>query len=266
MSNQLTQKDVNRAMLRSLCYQQQCFNFETMQSLGFTQIVAPVIEKVYEGDDDLIEKKIDTYLSTFYNTENTVGQIIHGAVVGMEATGTAEVTETAVAMRTSLMGPFAGLGDSIFKVGAKVIFGSLAGYMALENSIIGVLLCIAFFCICNGPIRCYFFKQGYKQGVEFITTKQDMIKGLTAAVTVMGLVVVGCMIPSTVKVTTPLTFTYGEASKTIQSIFDGVFPYLLPCLVTFGVYKGIGNSKMTTARMVWLIILACVVLSFFGIL
>ena len=171
MSNQLTKKDVDRAMLRSLCYQQQCFNFETMQSLGFTQIVAPVIEKVYEGDDDLIEQKIDSYLSTFYNTENTVGQIIHGAVVGMEASGVPEVTDTAVAMRTSLMGPFAGLGDSIFKVGAKVIFGSLAGYMALENSIIGVLLCIAFFCICNGPIRCYFFKQGYKQGVEFITTK-----------------------------------------------------------------------------------------------
>lgn len=74
------------------------------------------------------------------------------------------------------------------------------------------------------------------------------------------------MIPSTVKVTTPLTFTFGEATKTIQSIFDGIFPFMLPCLVTFGVYKGIGNKKMTTARMVWLIIIVCVILSFFGIL
>ena len=141
--SKLTKSDIKRAMLRSFCYQWQSFNYETMQSAGFAQFITPAIKKIYEGDDELIAQKTEQYLSTFYNTENTMGQIIHGASLALEESETPEITETAVALRTGLMGPFAGLGDSIFKVSAKVIFGSLAGYMALENSVVGLLLCIA---------------------------------------------------------------------------------------------------------------------------
>ena len=264
--NKLTKSDVRSAMLRSMCYQWQSFNYETMQSPGFAQMIAPSIEKIYEGDDELISKKVEQYLSTFYNTENTMGQIIHGAVLALEESGVENITDSAVALRTGLMGPFAGLGDSLFKVSSKVIFGSLAGYMALEGSIVGLILCIILCLVCNLFIRYFFFMEGYKQGVSFITTKQDMIKGLTGAVTIMGLVVIGCMIPSTVKIKIPLTFAYGDATQSVQSILEAIFPYLLPVLVTFGVYKGLGSKKMTTVRMVWLIIIICIVLSFFGIL
>lgn len=67
--NKLTKSDVRSAMLRSMCYQWQSFNYETMQSPGFAQMIAPSIEKIYEGDDELISKKVEQYLSTFYNTE-----------------------------------------------------------------------------------------------------------------------------------------------------------------------------------------------------
>ena len=264
--SKLTAKDVRSAMIRSMCYQWQSFSYETMQSPGFTQIVAPAIEKIYAGNDELIAEKLDKYLTAFYNTENTMGQIIHGAVLALEESEIDDITDTAVALRTGLMGPFAGLGDSIFKVSSKVIFGSLAGYMALENSIVGLLLCIALCIFCNGFVRYWFFMAGYKQGVEFITTKESLIKALTSAVTIMGLVVVGCMIPSTVKLTTPLVYTMGDASKTVQSIFDAIFPYLLPTLSTVAIYFGLGVKNMTTVKMVWLIIAICVVLTFFGIL
>ena len=171
--NKLTKSDVRSAMLRSMCYQWQSFNYETMQSPGFAQMIAPSIEKIYEGDDELISKKVEQYLSTFYNTENTMGQIIHGAVLALEESGVENITDSAVALRTGLMGPFAGLGDSLFKVSSKVIFGSLAGYMALEGSIVGLILCIILCLVCNVFIRYFFFMEGYKQGVSFITTKQD---------------------------------------------------------------------------------------------
>ncbi len=264
--SKLSKSDVNKAMWRSMCYQWQSFNYETMQSTGFARFIAPALQKIYAGNDELIAQKTDQYLSAFYNTENTMGQIIHGAVLALEESETEGITDTAVALRTGLMGPFAGLGDSIFKVSSKVIFGSLAGYMALENSVIGLILCIALCILCNWFVRKWFFMSGYKQGVSFITTKQDMIKGLTSAVTIMGLVVVGCMIPSTVKISIPYVFTMGEATKSIQSILDAIFPYLLPVVVTGLIYKGLGSKKMTTVKMVWIIIAICIVLSFFGIL
>lgn len=264
--SKLSKSDVRGAMLRSMCYQWQSFSYETMQSPGFTQVMIPVLQKVYAGNDDLIAEKADKYLSTFYNTENTMHQIIAGATVALEESETEGITDTAVALRTGLMGPFAGLGDSLFKVSNKVIFGSLAGYMALENSTIGLWLCIAVSLLIGVFIRYWCFMGGYKQGVAFITTKQDLIKALTGAVTIMGLVVVGCMIPSTVKINVPFVFEYGDAQQSIQSILDAVFPYLLPTLATFLIYKGLGSKKMTTVRMVWLIIALCIVLTFFGIL
>ena len=264
--SKLSKSDVKKAMIRSMCYQWQSFNYETMQLPGFTRFIVPSLQKIYAGNDELIARKTEQYLSTFYNTENTMGQIIHGAALALEESETEGITDTAVALRTGLMGPFAGLGDSIFKVSSKVIFGSLAGYMALENSIVGLLLCVALCIVCNGFVRYWFFMNGYKQGVSFITTKQDMIKGLTAAVTIMGLVVVGCMIPSTVKITVPYVFAYGDATQSIQDILDAIFPYLLPALVTWLIYKGLGSKKMTTVRMVWLIIVICIVLTWIGIL
>lgn len=264
--NKLTQKDVRAAMLRSWGYQWLSFSYETMQSPGFTWFITPSLEKIY-GDKEVVCEKAEKYISTFYNTENTMGQLIHGAILGLEESGTEGITDTAVALRTGLMGPFAGLGDSIFKVSTKVIFGSLAGYMALENSIVGVILCILLCIFENGFCRYWLFMGGYKQGVEFITNKKEIIQGLTAAVTVMGLVVVGGMIPSTVVIKTPLVYTMGEATQNIQTdILDRIFPYMLPAIATWLIYKGLGSKKMTTVRMVWLIIAICIVLTFFGIL
>lgn len=264
--SKLSQKDIRQAMIRSMCYQWRSFSYETMQSAGFTKFITPALQTIYDNDDEVVAAKAQKYLSTFYNTENTMGQIIHGAVLALEESEEEDVTETAVALRTGLMGPFAGLGDSIFKVSNKVILGSLAGYMALEGSPVGLILCIITSIIFNVFVRYWFFMSGYKQGVSFITGQQSMIKGLTSAVTIMGLVVVGCMIPSTVKISVPVTYAYGDAVQSVQDILDAIFPYLLPALVTFGIYQGLGSKKMTTVRMAWLIILICIVLTFFGIL
>lgn len=42
-------------------------------------------------------------------------------------------------IKTSLMGPLSGVGDTIFWVLVPTIIGSIAGYMALENNPTGVI-------------------------------------------------------------------------------------------------------------------------------
>lgn len=263
--NKLTKRDINGVMIRSWLYQWYSFNYETMQSPGYTQAIAPVVMKLYKGNDDLIAEKLDKYLSTFYNTENTMHQIIMGAGLAIEESEAEGCSNTAIALRTALMGPFAGLGDSIFKVSSKVIFGAMAGYMALKGSLLGILLCIALLAVTTA-CRYYFFKMGYKEGASFITTKQNQIKTLTSSVVVLGLVVIGCMIPSTVKIALVPVIKYGAAKQPLQDTLNSIFPYLLPVTVTAVIYRVLGIKGMTTARMVWIIIAICVALTFFHIL
>lgn len=266
--SKLTKQDINKARILSFIYQWQSFNFETMQSGGFVQSIAPAIVKLHEGDNELIAKKLDTYLMTFYNTEATMAQLIHGACLAVEEASPEDpeiTTTTVTALKTSLMGPFAGLGDSIFKVSAKVIFGSMAGYMALENNLVGMFLCVGVMIFTN-ICRVLFFNAGYKEGVSFITSRQDQIKSITNSVVVLGLVVIGTMIPSTVKLTIPYVFKLNDASQSIQALLDGIFPYLLPVTATFLIYKGLKIKGMTTVRMVWLIIAIVLVLTYFKVL
>ena len=77
----------------------------------------------------------------------------------------------------------------------------------------------------------------------------------------LGIIVVGALIATTVKVTTPLTITAGESVQNIQSLLDSIFPALLPAVATWLVYKGLDMKGMNTVRMVWVIIVVVMVLS-----
>ena len=46
--SKLTKSDIKQAMIRSFCYQWQSFNYETMQSCGFAQFIAPALKKIYK--------------------------------------------------------------------------------------------------------------------------------------------------------------------------------------------------------------------------
>ena len=63
MMSKLTKKDVQKVQLRSWMYQWQSFSYEAMQATGFTQAIGPAIEKIYEGNDDVIADKLQKYLA-----------------------------------------------------------------------------------------------------------------------------------------------------------------------------------------------------------
>ena len=77
----------------------------------------------------------------------------------------------------------------------------------------------------------------------------------------LGVVVVGCLIPQTVKLTTALQFSLGEGDPlSLQAQFDAVMPYMLPVILTFICYKLIkkGNGRNTAQVIVGLIVFALV--------
>ncbi len=232
--------------------------------MPLTRIMMPLLAEVYADQPDLIAEKQMRNLNEYFNTESTAGELLLGAMCAVEASKVDNASDIASSLKVSLMGPLAGVGDSIFKVGGKVIFSAMAGYMALEGSALGLLIC-EIWALVTVAAKYYFFTVGYDQGANFITKMSDKLSMVTNTIAVLGLVVIGNCIPSTVKLTTKLVLQYGESSKPLQDIIDSIFPYLLPCLLTFGIYKLLAVKGMTTTKVVWLILICGVVLSFFGI-
>jgi len=85
-----------------------------MQTFGYICAMLPTVQELYETNEEQTEKVL-TY-STFFNTEPQVGSIVVGITAGMEearANGEPVDDETINGIRAGLMGPLAGIGDSL---------------------------------------------------------------------------------------------------------------------------------------------------------
>ena len=197
----------------------------------------------------------------FFNCQTFFGAAIIAAALAIEETKSEDATAVATAIKTSLMGPFSGIGDALFNTMPKVIFAALSAYAAIEGSFMtGAILMLVF-----TPVMIFLRQKiielGYYKGAEIITEHQDQLNNIREAISVLGIIVVGALIATTVKVTTPLTITAGESVQNIQSLLDSIFPALLPAVATWLVYKGLDMKGMNTVRMVWVIIVVVMVLS-----
>ncbi len=264
MSNILTKKDVNNARNRWLTSAQICFNYETMQSASVVYAVGPCLEKIYANKPDDLRASLLAHFR-FFNTQPWMGNIILSAALAIEETGGENAIETGSAIRTSLMGPFAGLGDSIFFVLPKTVLGALAAYMAIEGNYTGVFLAGAIGAIMF-LVRIKMWDIAYVKGVQFITSSQSRLNSLTDAASVMGLVVVGALIASNVRVVVPYVFKIGESTTKLSDIFDKIMPNMLPLLAVISTYWALGKKNMTSTKMVWVIIIVSVIAAYFKVL
>ena len=128
MSNVLTKKDLRRCLNRYIFTRQSPFNYETMQSGGWVYSIHPAMEKIYDGDADLLAEKYKDHFK-FYNTHPWMGNISLGACIAIESTKDPDATKQAVEMRTALMGPLAGIGDAIIWIMFMTILGAIAAYI-----------------------------------------------------------------------------------------------------------------------------------------
>ena len=187
-----------------------------------------------------------------------MGNVILGACLAIEEkheeNGENGTRETAMAVKTALMGPLAGVGDALFSSIPMTIFGAIAAYMALEGSMAGIFFGAAFG-IAMIWARKKLFDMGYAQGIRILDSFSGSIGNLINAVGVLGLMVVGALISTTVKLTTALVFTRGEVVMEIQPVLDRIMPNLLSVGLVGFVYWLLGRKKMSVGKIL-LILLA----------
>ena len=264
MSNVLTKKDLRRCLNRYIFTRQSPFNYETMQSGGWVYSIHPAMEKIYDGDADLLAEKYKDHFK-FYNTHPWMGNIILGACIAIESTKDPDATKQAVEMRTALMGPLAGIGDAIIWIMFMTILGAIAAYMALEGSIVGWVIAEVIQLVIWFAFYKLFFV-AYEQGVTFVTTCSAQLQHITEAASVLGLSVVGALVASTVNVKFGITMSYGEVVQPVNDLLDSIIPHFGNVVTVALIYWGLGRKSMTSGKMIVIVLVAAIVLSAIGIL
>ena len=208
-----------------------CFSQEHMQTFGYLTSMLPIVEELYK---DKAEQKeaMQTY-TAFFNTEPQLGALVVGITAGLEearANGDAVDGETINGMRAGLMGPIAGIGDSLV-VGTliPVLLGIALGLSKGGNPIGALFYILVWNILIYGGMRFAYFK-GYELGdkaVEFLVGPKG--QALRKAISVIGGMVIGAVAATWVSVTTSLELKNadGEAFLKLQEKIDGVYPGLL---------------------------------------
>jgi len=247
------------------------FNMVKMEANCFTMTMAPAIESIY-GDDMEEKKAAYSRHQNFFNTHAVPLAFIAGLAYAMEKerkeTGAID-TATIESIKAALMGPTAGMFDSLFFNCLRVIGAGIGMGLCAQGNFLGSLIFILFYGVPQSVCKFLFVKWGYTYGTSFIDMvfASGLMQALTKAASVLGLTVIGALIPSNIGVTCPISFTTATGAEiVIQNYLDMILPKMIPVLLTFAAARLLGKKKVKITTLVLVVLVFSLVASAAGIL
>lgn len=244
-----------------------CFSQEHMQTFGYLTSMLPIVEELYDNKDDQA-RSMQTY-TAFFNTEPQLGSLVVGITAGLEearSNGADGVDdETINGLRAGLMGPIAGIGDSLV-VGTliPIILGIALGLSTDGSPIGAIFYIIVWNLLAYFGMRFAYFK-GYELGdkaVEVLVGTQG--QAIRKAVAIVGGMVVGAVAATWVPIKTALELknSSGKAFLVLQKQLDGVYPGLLTALFIVFCWWLMAKKNMSPIK----VMLLLVVIAFVGVI
>lgn len=265
--NNITKSDLNKVFWRMQLLNV-TNNFESMQAIGFLSSFIPVLKRLY-GDKpaDQRAEAMKRHLK-FFNSHVNSDALILGIAAAVEESTEEDEKDTVTAIKTGLMGPLAGIGDSILKFTWLPICGSIGASLALNGSILGPILMFFLYNIVNVATKYYGIHWGFAKGLDMINgSGTNILQRLSNIANVVGLTVIGALIASVVKVKFAAAITAGENVVGFQEMFDKVMPGLFSLLVTILVYKILKKTGGKHAALLIVgIMVVSIILTMFGVL
>ena len=255
----LTKKDVNNLAWRWSVFCEMSNSFARLQSLAFCAAFIPVLKKLYGHDQEEFSAALTRHLM-FFNTEGIWGAVVHGIALAMEeqrAMGAPVPVEAITGIKAGLMGPFAGIGDTIDWSTIKPLMAMLCLPLAESGSFIAPVI---YFILVAGILTTeefFFVNIGYRMGTEAAMTilGGGMVNKFISCASVLGMFMMGGLSASMVNVYTTAQIPTGENTvMTIQGdILDAVAPGLLTLAAVLLVYKYLRSGHSMMKATFWLL-------------
>ncbi len=267
----LTKKDLRGSFWRWMFFCHSCYNYEVYQGLGATHAYSSSMKKLYDTQVELGEELAKHTI--FFNSSTHVGALTHGAVLAMEekrANDKDSVSPEFInSVKAGLMGPLAGIGDSVVQgIATPILLGigmMLTESLGVPGPIIYVIIMSAFVL----GLAYFCWMKGYEYGTEAVSKflQGGMMQKVLGAAGILGCTVLGGLLGRYVNITSALRFTFGTTDLIVQTDFINLLaPNLLSILATFGVYyllkKGVKSSRVIV--ILFAVGLVCALLGILG--
>ena len=234
----LSKKDVLFAWFRFWTWAETGHSFVRMMAPSFCNALVPALKKFYpekEKDPRYIEA-LQRHM-TFFNTEGHFGGGPNlGLSLALEEAKSKSYDsipgEIIVNIKTGLMGPLAGIGDTVVWSTLMYLLIGLFLPIAKQGNVlggVGPVLCLTLICFTLGyvlTLKCY--QYGYSFAENML--KSGIINIVIMSASVLGLFMMGGLASTYVTVSTPIQWTVGGIVTQLQTLLDSIVPGILPLL------------------------------------
>ena len=258
----ITNKDLMKVWWRWVFSQEASVSYERLQAPGFFYAISPVLVKLYGDNPEELTAACKRHMQ-FYNSEPYCGLAIHGITLALEeerANGAPISDEAINSLKTGLMGPLAGLGDSVRAgtiapiVTAFCISIGQTGNLIAPFLLEGILVAIVW------PFAIWLLKKSYHTGKEGIQEIFSIgkLNWITTMTSTLGGITLGALAASYVTLSSPLEFVLGKGSKiALQAdVLDVILKNILPLsMVLLSVY--LLNKKVSAVKIILILAAVC---------
>lgn len=263
-TKEITQRDLKRAFWRWTFFSHANYNYERLQATGVVHAFSPILKKLYGDDKEEMKAALERHMQ-FFNTEPSFGGPILSVALAMEeerANGADIDDATINGFKTGLMGPLAGIGDTLWQgTLIPILLSFTISFGSQGNILMGPVLFFALHMIIMLLIAYKLWMTGYEKGkVGILQVMQSgmLDKVLTFSRT-LGAIVIGALAAQFVSVSTPLSVTVGDSVLSIQEdVLDTLVKGLLPLSITMLTYYMLKKQLKPTQVLLVLLIIGVV--------
>ena len=263
----LTKQEQNSLFTRYMLFGCPGVDAVYLQGKSWPWWLLPFYKKFY-NEEGVKENLLRHF--TWYNTEPIAGSLIFGIILGLEERkalyGDVE-GEAIVAIKSGLMGPVAGIGDSLIQATLIPILITMTVSISGESgSILGPLFYIAALLGIVLSFGYVLFKRGYELGQKSIDFFGNAgIANITKTIAVFGLIVVGCLASTKVKLPLNVAFENAGEMKNLQDVLNSIFPNILGLSLCLFYYWLLKFKKAKLQNVFYVTMVVVILLSLVGL-
>lgn len=243
----LTNKEFKKVFFRSFT-SMGSFNYKGYNNIGYVYSIEPALRKIYEGNENGYHEAMVRNCE-FFNCHPYFSNLIMGASLALEEenaknhddNGGVAITST----KAALMGPLAGIGDSVFQGTYRTIFSAIGASLTIQGNIAGPFIYLIPQLILAYGTRWFFLKYAYEYGVTLVAKLQssNLFDRFVEGANIVGMMVIAAMTSSFVSINLTPVWEFGSKTVSLQGVFDAILPNLLPLLCVLFFYKLMTKNK-----------------------
>ena len=245
----LTKKEFLKPMWRMQFFPMSTINYERFQTLQYACAMAPVLEKLWPNKEDRVEAA-KRHMAFFNTTPGLWLTFILGISVAQEekAANTEdpeereEILNSVNVVKSSLMGPLAGIGDSM-KATTDSIFGAICASIAIGGSLAGAIVYEILNIVYYYVFGYFTYNYGYTKGMSFLTelNESGILDKLMDAACTLGMMSVGALVPAWCSFNLNHDFVINDVVINLQTELNNIMPGLAPLGLTLILAKLYGK-------------------------